>query len=130
MSPSKSISTGGKVDQPAFFMALVSRAFPAIISRNQGRRLWAAVGAVGTSSQVVKDGGELCLNDLAKEQSDCLSLDRAKRRRNVSARGTTALRREASSTELLLEMAKEGSECLSLERSSFALPKTALLPRT
>ena len=44
----------------------------------------------GTSSQVLNDGGELCLLELAKERSDCLSL----------------------------------------ERSSFALPKTALLPRT
>ena len=44
----------------------------------------------GTSSQVLNDGGELCLLELAKERSDCLSL----------------------------------------ERSSFALPKTALLPGT
>ena len=39
LSPSTLISTGGRVDQPAFFIALVNRAFPAKISTNHGRSL-------------------------------------------------------------------------------------------
>ena len=31
----------------------------------------------GTSSQVLNDGGELCLLELDRERSDCLSLERS-----------------------------------------------------